>query len=51
VVRIINLHAGDAGLIPRSLSLLCINCPYFKTKKEIKRKGGGTINSLPLNNL
>jgi hypothetical protein len=40
---------GDAGLIPRSLGLLCINCPYFKTKKEIKRRGGRIINSLPLN--
>jgi hypothetical protein len=32
-----------------SLSLPCINCPYFKTEKEIKRKGRGTISSLPLN--
>jgi len=29
---------SDAGLIPRSLSLLCINCPYFKTKKRYKKK-------------
>jgi hypothetical protein len=40
VVRIIDLHEGDAGLIPRPLSLLCINCSYFKTKKRYKKKRG-----------
>jgi hypothetical protein len=37
VVRTIDLHVGDAGLIPRSLDLLCINCPYFKTKIDKKK--------------